>query len=304
MVAKQNNINTGRLKSKAGKRGSAKPIGARKSTMTQKRKNAHKSEALMANFKKLSVIILMFLLFMWALGWFILSDGPARTSLWLRQQAISYSSDIGFSVNNILVEGRDHTDADALLAIVNVQKGDPVFSFIPHEAKKQIERIGWVKSAYVERRLPDTIYIRLVERKPAALWMNGDALSLVDFEGNIITKEGLAPFKHLMMVQGTGAPEKTAELVALFEKAPQLGKMIDHAALVDGRRWDLILSGDRRIKLPEKEPDKAVAHIMDRHNNNQILSKETVVEIDARYEDRLIVRTKLGDVQDYKAGIK
>ncbi len=272
--------------------------------MTQKRKNAHKSEALRATFKKLSVILLMLLLFLWALGWYILSDGPAKTSLWVRQQVISFTVDIGFSVNNILVEGRDHTDSDALLAIVNVQKGDPVFSFIPREAKQQIERIGWVKSAYVERRLPDTIYIRLVERKPAALWMNNGVLSLVDFEGNVITQEGLKKFKDLMMVQGTGAPEKIAELVAIFKKSSELGKMTDHAVLVDKRRWDLILPNNKRIKLPEKKPGKAVEHIMERHNQNQFLNKDTVVEIDARYKDRLIVRTKLGDVQDYKAGIK
>jgi len=293
-----------KAKGKVQKKRLTKPRGARKSTMTQKRKNAHKSEALKATFKKLSVIILVLLLSAWALGWFILSDGPARTSQWIAHQVISISEAIGFSVNNILVEGRNYTDSDALLAIVNVQKGDPVFSFVPLEAKKQIERIGWVKTAYVERRLPDTIYILLQERKPAALWMNDGVLSLVDNEGVVITRGGLEQFKDLMMVQGTGAPEKTAALVMLLDNAPELGAMIDHAVFVDKRRWDLILPGDKRIKLPEKNPGKAVAHITDRHKENQILSKESVVEIDARYEDRLIVRTKLGDVQDYKASVK
>ncbi|MCK5384179.1 MAG: FtsQ-type POTRA domain-containing protein [Alphaproteobacteria bacterium] len=281
-----------------------KSKGARKSTMTQKRKNANKSEAMLASFKKLSVVTLIFLLLVWAMGWYILSDGPARTVLWLHRQTISVSAELGFTVHNILVEGRNHTDPDALLAIINVREGDPVFSFIPHEAKKQIERIGWVKSAYVERRLPDTIYIHLFERKPVALWMNDNVLSLVDAGGNVITQEGLKQFKDLMMVQGSGAPEKTSALITLLGKAPALGKMIDHAVLVDGRRWDLILPDDKRIKLPEQGADKAIAHIMERYEKNKLLTKETVIEIDARYKDRLIVRTRLGDVQDYKAGVK
>ncbi len=303
-MAKREYTKTAAKKGKAQKKRYAKPRGARKSTMTQKRKNAHKSEALKATFKKLSVIILIFLSFLWVLGWYVLSGSYSRTFHWITQKVISLSVDLGFSVNNILVEGRKHTDSDALFAIVNVQKGDPIFSFIPREAKKQIERIGWIKSAYVERRLPDTIYIRLEERKPIALWLNNGILSLVDEQGNIITREGLKQFKHLIMVQGTGAPQKTASLIAILEKTPQLKKMIDHAVLIDQRRWDLILTDKKRIKLPVKYPNKAIAHIMDRHQQNRLLSNKTVIEIDARYKDRLIVRTKLGTVQDYKAGIK
>ena len=226
----------------------AKSKKTRKASMTQKRKQAHKSEKFLAGFKKLSVITLIVLLLIWAMGWYLLSDGPARTSIWLRQQAIAISADLGFTVKDILVEGRNHTDADALLAIINVREGDPIFSFIPQEAKEQIERIGWVKSAYVERRLPGTIYINLTERKPAALWMNNGVLSLVDSGGIVITRQSLDQFKDLMMVRGDGAPGRTSELIALLDKVPALGEMIDHAVLVDGRRWDMILPGDKRIR--------------------------------------------------------
>ncbi|MFP4097428.1 MAG: cell division protein FtsQ/DivIB [Alphaproteobacteria bacterium] len=286
------------------KKKAPKPKGTRKSTMTQKRKNANKSEAMLAGFKKLSVITLIFLLFVWGMGWYILSDGPARTSLWLRQSAINLSSGAGFIVREILVEGRRNTDADILLAIVNIRKGDPLFSFVPHEAKKMIERIGWVKSAHVERQMPDTIYIALTEREPAALWLHNDVLSLVDAQGHEITREKLERFKDLMMIRGQGAPERTGELLSLLNKKPDIKEKIDHAALIDERRWDLVMKGDMRIKLPEKNTADAIAHIMERHAQNNILNNEKIVEIDARYKDRLIVRTRLGQLQDYKAGIE
>ncbi|MCK5374752.1 MAG: FtsQ-type POTRA domain-containing protein [Alphaproteobacteria bacterium] len=309
MAVKRKNTKTMRskgdgLKSKAVKKKPDKPKGARKSTMTQKRKNANKSEAFLATFKKISVIILIFLLFLWGVGWYILSDGPARTSLWLRQQAISLSADYGFTVRNILVEGRRYTDSDALLAIINVRKGDPIFTFVPSEAKRQIERIGWVKSVHIQRRLPDTIYIMLEERHPTALWLNDDVLSLIDDQGIVITQSGVENFKTLMMVQGVKAPGNTKALLSMLVAQPDLKKQIDHAVFVDGRRWNLILSGDLRVKLPEHNAERALVHIMNRHAQNQILDNNTIVEIDARYKDRLIVRTSLGRVQDYKAGIR
>lgn len=278
--------------------------GTRKSTMTQKRKNAHKSEAVLALFKKLSVIILIVLLVLWAMGWYVLSDGPARTLLWAHQHTVTFFAKSGFVVTNILVEGRVNTDPDALLGIINVRKGDPLFSFVPREAKQQIKRIGWVKSVYVERRLPDTIYISLTEREPVALWREADVLSLIDRDGVVITQSALERYKNLLMIQGKGAPPKAAILLALLKEAPELEALTDHAAFIDKRRWDLILKDGARVKLPEENPAQALTHIIQRHKKTQLLTNKSITEIDARYKDRLIVRTHLGKVQDYKAGIR
>ena len=43
---------------------------------------------------------------------------------------------------------------------------------------------GWVKDARVSRRLPDTLVIDIVERKPAALWQNEGRLALIDCRGS------------------------------------------------------------------------------------------------------------------------
>lgn len=283
----------------AKKTNKQKSKGTRKSTMTKKRQSANKSEAIAAPFKKLSVICLTVLLLVWAAGWFILSGGPAMVHNSVSQAILSASAQAGFKVKNVLVEQRQYTDADVLLALVNVREGDPLFSFNPSEAKTQIEKIGWVKSAHIERRLPDTIYIRLIERKPVALWHHDDTLSLVDRDGVVITNDGLERFKDLPMVQGDGAPEKTAALMMVLEKTPQLRDMLDHAEWIDGRRWNLYLQDDRRIKLPEDNVQKAIDHIMMRQKDDQILSKKAIIDIDARYPKRLIVRTRLGTVQDY-----
>lgn len=291
-----------KTKTKTGK----KAKKSAKTSMTRKRRQANKSDKIIAGFKKLSVITLVFLLFVWVMGWYILSDGPARTASWLHQKAVTISADIGFTVNDILLEGRKNADADAILAVINVRKSDPLFSFIPAEAKAQIQRIDWVKSVYVERRLPDKIYINIKERRPAALWRSDDVLSLIDDQGNIITQDPaeLKKFKELMMVQGTGAPQEAARLLALLKDFPKLYEMIDHAVFLDKRRWDIILPGDKRIKLPKDNVMAALEHIMERQKQNNLLKNEILTEIDARYKDRLIVRTRPGGVQDYKAGVK
>lgn len=277
--------------------------GARKSTMTNKKRKASAGNERRALIKKISLFGGGALACLWLLAWFVLADGMAAIGNWASRQTIALSADAGFIVENILVEGREYTDPDVLLAVINVGQGDPLLLLDPAEAKEQIERIGWVKTARVERRMPDTIYVHLVEREPVALWQRYGAVSLVDSEGELITNQGLEDFKDLPMVLGHNAPKKTGDLMAMLGQATVLKDMLDRAELIDNRRWDLHIGEGRVIKLPEHNTQSAIDHIRQRHQEDQILTKNAIIEIDARYDDRLIVRTRLGTVQDYKTNI-
>ena len=136
-----------------------------------------------------------------------------------------------------------------------------------------------------------------------ALWQNGKALSLIDSEGALLTQDNLGRFEDLLMIRGKGAPEKAQKLLSLLAAEQALKSLVDHADLVDGRRWDLYLNDGKRIKLPENDIGLAMRNMMLRHEQDNILGKDSITVIDARYQGRLIIRTKLGKVQDYKAGL-
>ena len=96
---------------------------------------------------------------------------------------ISLSAASGFRIENVEVVGREQTDPKALLAAAGLKRGDPILAFSPEAARQRIESLSWVASAAVERRLPDTIAITIVERKPIALWQHNDKFALIDSEG-------------------------------------------------------------------------------------------------------------------------
>ena len=251
--------------------------------------------------KKLLITFAILIVLSWGSVWFFLSDADKNPSNWVRSATISILADAGFRVKNIFVEGRQYSDPDILLALINIGEGDPIFMFNPKEAKGQVEKIGWVKSALVERRLPDTIYVKLEERTPLALWQNGGDLSLIDSDGELLTQSNLEKFKDFLMIKGAGAPKKAVALIAMLDIEAELKALVDRAELVDKRRWNLYLRDGKLIKLPEDNTALAMRNIMLSHHQDNILNKEMVTVIDARYQGRLIVRTKLGKVQDYKA---
>ena len=66
------------------------------------------------------------------------------------------------------------------------------------EVKERLENHIWLKAAIVERQLPSTIYIAVIERTPIAIWQFKQKLYLVDAEGNRIAKHQGQEFDNLI----------------------------------------------------------------------------------------------------------
>lgn len=237
----------------------------------------------------------------WAGSWLFLSGAIDRFSGWTKESVLEMSANTGFSVENILVEGRTYTDAEALKAIINVQKGDPLFSFHPKAAQEMIEKLSWVHSAHIERRFPDTVYLRLEERTPLALWQRKGKLSVIDSEGTVLTSRKLKRFENLIIIVGEEAPSHADSLLTMLNAEPEVKEAVEAAIFVSDRRWNLKLKTGVIVKLPEEELGLALRRLAFTHREEGLLKKD-VRSIDVRDPDKITVRTHPGAVQEYKAG--
>ncbi len=238
----------------------------------------------------------------WSGAWFFLSDADTKMAYWTQNKIVQASASMGFEIKDVLVDGRERSDPEILRAIINVQKGDPLFSFDPHAAQELVEQINWVDKAHIERRWPDTIYIKLEERVPFALYQKDKQLSLIDQYGTVIDVDSLTPFKDLIIVIGESAPENTAALFAELETVAQIFDRVEMAGFISKRRWDLILKSDTRVKLPENDVQSALERLAEAQENDQILEKDLKV-IDLRDPTRMVVQTKPGAVREYQKGL-
>lgn len=270
--------------------------GTRRSTILKRRSGG--TDRLILFIKRFGIGIAIVGGLFWVGSWFVMSGAMERTRNTIDNAINEKTAGYGFAVKNIIVEGRQYTDVDTLRAMVNMEKGDPIFSFEPAEAKKMVERISWVRSAHVERRLPDTIYIRIEERRPMALWQRNKRLSLIDADGVVLSDHNLAPWKHLMIVVGDDAPRKASELLTMLQAEPVIKDRVEAATLISGRRWDLKLKSGADVKLPEAELGLALRKLAVNHEEESLLDKD-VLSIDVREEGRITVRTKPGAAQDY-----
>jgi cell division protein FtsQ len=196
---------------------------------------------------------------------------------------------LGLVVADIKVEGRETTDRDTILAALGARPGTPILAMSPNRAKEQLETLPWVRSAVVERRLPDTLYVRLVERKPLALWQHGGKLELIDREGAVIPVTRLDRFAKLPLVVGPTAASHAAELLDMLASEPDLSSRVTAAIRVGDRRWNLRIDNAIDVLLPADAPAYAWAQLARLERSSAILKRD-VQTVDVRLPDRLVVR--------------
>jgi cell division protein FtsQ len=196
---------------------------------------------------------------------------------------------LGLTVSDIKVEGRETTDRETILAVLGARAGTPILAVNPAQAKERLEALPWVHSALVERRLPGTLYVRLVERKPLALWQHGGRIELIDREGGVIPVMRLDQFAKLPLVVGESAATHAAELVDMLASEPDLAARLTAAIRVGDRRWNLRMDNAINVLLPAEDTAGAWSRLASLERSNAILARE-VQTIDMRLPDRLVLR--------------
>jgi cell division protein FtsQ len=196
---------------------------------------------------------------------------------------------LGLTVSDVTVEGRETTDRETILAALAARPGTPILAVSPKHAKQQLETLPWVRTAVIERRLPGTLYVRLVERKPLALWQHGGKIALIDRAGAVIPVARLDRFAKLPMVVGEGAASHAAELLDMLASEPDLAARVTAAIRVGDRRWNLRIDNAIDVLLPADETAGAWAQLA-RLDRSSALVQRDVQTIDIRLPDRLVLR--------------
>ncbi|MDC0149093.1 FtsQ-type POTRA domain-containing protein [Rhodospirillales bacterium] len=224
-------------------------------------------------------------------SWWAYSSGNAAKGIEkVRWSAISATATMGFRVNEVMVSGRQQTEREILVKALNVARGAPILAFDIADAKRRVEALPWVRASTIERMLPDTILISIVEREPLALWQLDSKLHLIDAEGEVILNDGLENYSDLLMVVGNGAETEASALIALIGTEPALMQQVKAATWIGSRRWNVHLKGDIVVRLPEDDAQSAWTRLAEYHKNHRVLDKNVIV-LDLRIPDRLIVKT-------------
>jgi cell division protein FtsQ len=220
--------------------------------------------------------------------WLLINAWVDRQVASLDRAFVATSAEFGFTVDRVLADGRNETTSSQVLSAVGVQLGDPIFSVDLQTARARLLTLPWVASATIERRLPDTLYVRIAETTPLALWQQQQKLHLLGHDGRVIADAPIERFANLLVVVGPDAPAHASELLDMLASQPELRRRVTAAVRIGGRRWNLRIDNGIDVKLPEENGAAAWQELGRLERDYGILGRDLTV-IDLRLPNQLQV---------------
>ena len=197
---------------------------------------------------------------------------------------------LGFTVGEIIVVGRNRTGSEALLQALAIHAGDPILDLELAAARQRIEALDWVERVEIERRLPDVLLVRVVEREPVAFWQRDGSLALIDLNGHVIASGGVSEFAGLpVVVTDTMARTLALRFLQRLGREPDLRSRVNAVIHVGYRRWNVWLDERVTVQLPEAAPLDAWSELARIERRHGILQRD-IKTIDMRVKGQLVVR--------------
>jgi len=141
--------------------------------------------------------------------------------------------------------------------------GTPILNYPLETARERLMQIPWIAQATVERRLP----------------------------GTLLPDVNVLNFKQLPLVVGEGAPQAAPALLDALAAQPAIQKRVTAMVRVGDRRWDLYLTNQVEVLLPQGHETAALTRLALLDAEDRLLERP-LVAIDMRQADKLIIRLR------------
>lgn len=221
----------------------------------------------------------------------------------------------GFTLKEILIEGRYRTSMIDICHIFDIQqktcnefiqngadtqtfaalpKDVLITSFSIQETQEKLKALPWVKDVTVRRQLPDLLYIKLIERKPIALWQKDKKYYPLDEEGNVVQEECPECIENFLLVVGNNAPQNAPALIKTLDKHDIIRDRTVAAKWVDNRRWNLYIDdieNGKKVLLSDLDLEESLIRLEKLQAEHKVFNRQIEV-LDLRVDDRNIVKVK------------
>ena len=207
------------------------------------------------------------------------------------QQYGQLAARVGFEVKDVEVTGMDRVDQLKVYDIVLAEMDRSMPMVDIEKVRTDLLQYGWIKDARVSRRLPDTLAVEIVERKPTAVWQRGGKYSLIDAEGVVLENVKVSAVGELPLLNGPDANRHAVALGELLNRATALKAQVAGASWIGNRRWDLRFKTGETLALPEGENAAAEALLnFARMDGIHRLLGRDLIHFDLRDPDRAYFR--------------
>ncbi|UWP90127.1 cell division protein FtsQ/DivIB [Aliiroseovarius crassostreae] len=187
-----------------------------------------------------------------------------------------------FMVKLMAVEGASPIVDDAVRVLLPIDFPISSFDLDLEVMREEIMKLDVVANAELRIRPGGVLEVVISERDPVVVWRSQGQLELLDRSGHrVASLTARAARADLPMVAGAGADKAVEEALRIIATAGPLADRLRGLVRVGERRWDLMLTKDQRIMLPENQPVFALEQVLALDQAQDLLARN-VTAIDMR----------------------
>lgn len=194
-----------------------------------------------------------------------------------------------FPIKQVKIEGNlAHADNDELEKIAQKYMRGNIFKANLNEAQKAFEAVAWIDAVTINRKLPNTVEIHLIEHQPIARWRDN---RLVDSNGKIfkaVSEESLPEFEG-----EPGTEKNMVEHYNVFQRqlAP-LNLKISQLIYTPRSAWSIVLDNHISIYLGRENEQERLARFSEVWRSILKPQQSELGYVDMRYKDGFAVKRK------------
>ena len=190
-----------------------------------------------------------------------------------------------FPIRTIKLENNFAVDTEDLILELSYLKGKNLLFINEENLKSTIITFDFISSFEFKKILPDTLKIKIYEKKPIAISIKGKNKFYISRNGDLIKFVNLDIYKNLPILIGN--KNNFSEFVKKLDDLNFSLEKIKSFHSFDIGRWDLILRNDKIIKLPKLEYVEALDNFILIENNKKF---EDYIIFDYRIKNQLILK--------------
>ena len=194
----------------------------------------------------------------------------------------------GFTINNIQILGIKNIPKETVIKIVNNENKSNILNVNLLNIYNNLRNNDWVEELYIERVLPNTIKISIIEKEAIGIWQYEMSNKLITKNGEIISTANINKFKiDLPIIHGNDANKNANSILKILETNKVLTKNIWSLDYINNRRWNLHFKQGIIVLLPSEGVLRAWNEIIKLQKNYDVLNLG-LTELDLRNPNKIL----------------